>query len=235
MPFSSTLLHQRITQPYHQNHSLLFQFILSELFLAHAEIEHLNATSSEISSPCSWRLIEPLVNSLAKLVGSTQGYMRLFSWNDFGILTKIKNYSALLSQSLNKEEVAMHREANQAWLLSLQALDIIYANRHVEIINVQPLLNALSKLQSCMQRFARLVSKIIIRFKDDENVIFFILRHIDPMNALYGTGFVHKIFGQMFGKKIEAVKDFLEQRYTNRGFLHLLPIIHEKFAELTKP
>lgn len=211
---------------------LLLQFILSELFLVHAEMERIAALI--LVSPCSWLEVEPLTDPILKLVGSMQNSMRLFSWDEDGLLNKLKNYTALLLQASNreKEESELYQEANQAWLLALKAKEFLDAFHQEHIINIQALMVILGKLQRSIPKFTKLTAKILLKFCKDENVIFFILRYRESMEQLYGKGFVPKILRKMFGRRMLSVRDFLVERYSARGFAHLLPMINDQCEKL---
>lgn len=223
-------------QSTHQQRALLLQFILYELILSHQEIQHINdfAKTFDSSDPPSLDIIAP---SLAKLAGSAHGYMRLFSWNDDGIQTKLKNYCALLCQNGSgriKNEVGMHREANQAWLISLQLLDTIRLQDTSTKKTIHLLQSLFKKLDLSTKRFARYTANAILLFHNDENLLFFILRYKEGLDKIYGDGYLAKALRKMFPRSLDKAKNFLVQRYTDRGFDHLIPIIQEKIEELKK-
>lgn len=237
MPVSSlSVLTRDQFQSTHKQRALLLQFILYELILSHKEIQHINefAKAYVLSDPPS---LDVIASSLAKLAGSAHGYMRLFSWNDDGIQTKLKNYCALLCQngtSRVKNEVGMHREANQAWLIALQLLDAIRLQDTSTKKTIHLLQSLFKKLDRSTKRFARYTANAICLFHNDENLLFFILRYKEDLDELYGEGFIAKILRKMFPRSLDKAKNFLMQKYTDRGFDHLIPIIQEKIEELKK-
>src|SRR5437868_3128375 len=184
------------SKPYHHHHHLLIQFILFELILAQQEIEHIFAVLEDEAID-QQKTLELLLNSLIKLSGSTQGYMRLFSWNDDSILTKLKNYCAYFCQSSghkNKDRLNMNFESNRAWLSSLHTLDLARRfasqaeNEQLKGKNwdIGALNTSLHKTVCSIHRLARLTAKAVTKFKHDENVIFFLLRHAESLDALFG-------------------------------------------------
>lgn len=127
---------------YHQSNSLLFQFILSDLMRAHPIVKETNqiairwkqTSSAPYIQGISSKHFEQLKSSISKLVGSSQDYMRIFSWTiEDGILTKLKKNCGFFAQnSLNddKNTHILHRYANNTWILCLRCLDIIRAIEH---------------------------------------------------------------------------------------------------------
>lgn len=241
----------RDVNTYHHNHSLLFQFILSEFIIAYSQLQKMQSSVSHLKETAKrsslieqdHQLLETLMTSVSKLAGSSQDYMRIFSWNyDDGVLAKLKNYSAIISQNAVREDkdmAGLHRNANKAWLACLQTLDLLRmllqqskkATTLDESLHIE-FQAAFHKMSAALQRFARTTAQFLKQFKEDENVILFILRHHDQIDALYEPKFVAKLFNKMYSKKLAGARQFLINAYTKRGFDHLLPAINTKFAEL---
>lgn len=220
-------------QSYYQKESLLFQFIFWELILAQQEMQKIDSLQAMAQKhDVQWN--ESLQNHIMRLAGSTQGYMRLFSWNDDGILTKLRNYCTLFTQNdetPSKEKAVMYNAANQAWLNSLQILDCI--RDFEEEQDERKILLLLTRLNRNIVRLSNCALRVVEQFSRDENVLFFILRHKEQLDGVYDNGFVLKLMKRLFGRKLEQAKDFLTQKYDQRGFHHLIPVIHEKFALLS--
>lgn len=232
-------------KPYYLNNRLLFQFILAELILTSYEMQVINRVMGDLKLTWSAlredqlsQTLHELAEHMSKLSGSSQHYMRILSWNDDGFLTKLKNYCALLCQQDNNEDkyqTKMHLEANQAWLLSIRVLDIIRAlslKHREELANEENLHAAQEKLNRCLQRLSRLVMRSVLQYRDDENVVFFLIRHKKQLDAIYKPGYVANLVSKMFPKGTQDASHFLVKRYTERGFETLIPTIHKKLAEL---
>ena len=207
---------------YHQNDSLLFQFILSEFLEVFLETQ---ALAKKLHSQ------EEILRVLTKLVGSSQD-MRLFSWNHLsGQLAKLKNYCSLFLQNADsheKEPIALQYNADKAWIYCLEALDLIHQTSPDHTAS----LTAIEKACSSLQRFARLIVRLLPQFRDDENVIFFVLRHHEKFDALYGSKFINRLFYRMYPKGPKEAGFFLTQKYLHRGFDNLLPLVASKISEL---
>lgn len=239
---------------YQQNNSLLFQFILSELIGAYRIVRDVdqilqdfkNTSLRPSSREDAEELFDTLKSHIGKLGGSSQDYMRFFSWNEDGILAKLKNICAFFLQNQDvesKDAQNLHRFSHRAWLLCLRSLDIMRLMEHEYILDnlrkskplsshYELLLQTLEKIKLSVQRMTRIIARLITLFRDDENVIFFLLRYKEQLNELYGPKFVIKLIIQMYPAGLKEASDFLLKKYANRGFDNLLPIIASKISEL---
>ena len=231
----------RHVNSYHVSNSLLFQFILSEFIEAFVEIKKIDKmcsrtdqTALAISSDSnSSELDYPAIKtSLRLLAGATKDYMRLFSWNfSEGILTKLKTYCSLFlenSISSEKDFIAIQHYSEKVWQGCLQAIDALE-----EVpIDRAAMLSAIDKASSAMHRFAKQLARLCHQFRDDENVIFFILRHHSLLDSLYGPRFTSKLLSKMFPKGLREVQHFLITRYAQRGFTVVEAPIRSLSAEI---
>lgn len=234
---------------YHSHVGLLYQFILSEFIVSLREIKHLapcittlrhldRKTDDETQKQ---NLIQ-IARSVALLVGSSQEYMRLFSWNfGEGSLAKLKNYCAFFLEKDEKEDhrlSALHRCANRAWILCLHSLDLLRSSREFDDDN-QPLdqellCRSLEKVSHHMRRIARLLTEIAFEFRRDENVIFFFLRHRKDFDELIGPHFVAQLIKRMFPQGFSSATTFVTERYLARGFHEVVPIVVQAIHQLEK-
>lgn len=229
-------------KPYYLNNRMLFQFILSEFIFTSYKIQGIQQRLTELkpswatmTSPQVSQTLQDLVEQMSRLSGSSQHYMRLLSWNDDGFLTKLKNYCALLCQqntSENSDQLKMHQEANHAWLLSMQALDMIRTFSNQGTFDEEILYANQEKLNRCLQRLSRLIMRHLLHYQDDENVVYFLVRHKKQLDGLYKPGYTANLIKKMFPKGKQDVSQFLLQRYAERGFDSLLPTIQTELTEL---
>ena len=158
--------------------------------------------------------------------------MRLFLWNDDGIMAKLKNYCALFmlhfQDDPNCPTNKMHREAHKGWLFALEALDT--AQR--KSVNLSYLEQLATKLITVLRQIADFAEKVIDRFKNNENVLFFLVRHSKELDAVIGKPYVSPIFHKIFVNGIQEAQESIIQKYAKRGFSHLAPLIHVKCQNL---
>jgi hypothetical protein len=204
---------------FHRNTALLFQFIFAEFLMAQRELLSLlnliHCAKEKIS-------LDIASAALTKLVGSVNEQMRLFLWsNQDGILTKLKNNCGYFIQNSSiLESSLLHTYADQAWLLTAKCLNGMRQHQIIEAPLLQQAVDDLFSLGDVLNR-------IIAHFKDDENVIFFILRHKEPLDALYKEPFVRNYFEKIYPEGLRSVSQLLTARYKARGFGHLIPIIEK--------
>lgn len=222
---------------YHQKYSLLFQFIITEFIDSYTEVLHIHTSSEIIDQEITKEALTELASSLRKLSGSQADHMSLFNYrNEESILSRLKNYCAFFSQHTDqqsKEAFEMHKYINRAWLACIQSLDMIYLLDESVTKNCQKNLHkSLVKIVHLMQKFSRVLIKVLMQFKADENIVFYVLRHHTQLDQLFGSQFVYKLLHRMYPKGLDQVAFFLRKRYTLRGFDHLLPVIDTKIAEI---
>lgn len=231
---------RHVNTHHHLSASLQFQFVLADFFTVYRDIQVLDRLyhQNPISIPehpyqiCNQETIQQVENLLTNLIGSQRGDTRLVSWNfREGILTRLKTHCAFFSQNADqgeKELIAMQHYIDKVWQHCMQAMGLLYESPEKR----PPLYTALEKASSAMQRFAKLIARVIHQFRDDENVIFFLLRHNHQIDKLYGSRYINKLLCRMYPKGLREVRHFLSKKYTERNFEHLLPAISTMIAEI---
>lgn len=229
----------RHVDAYHLNASLLFQFILADFISAFEAIQTLDTICHRkpISLPehayeHHQEIPQQIEKILYKLIGAKRDEMRLFSWNfNEGILTRLKSYCSLFSQNADSDEkelMAMLHYADKVMQYCLQGVNALHESPDKRT----PLFAALEKASNAMHRFAKLIARVIHQFRDDENVIFFVLRHKQQIDKLYGRRFTFKLLCRIYPKGLREARLFLTKRYMERCFDNLPPIISTMISEL---
>lgn len=199
---------------YHHKDSLLFQFVLHEFLRTIGEVYKLEATIEE--SDTAEQVHQKLTNYLLNLAGSEQEYVRIFTWiYDAGVLTKLKNTVDLLSQKSDKDDTemrALHLLVHKSWLECLLSVDL-YRNQEFKTLKPQVM-----KTIKLIRKLPSALKKVIHRFEDDENVLFFLVRHKADFDTLLGKEFLADIIN-------ENAIPYLLEKYRGRGFDKLLPQI----------
>lgn len=209
---------------YHQSKGLTLQFILAEFIKSYDQVLAIHQFPVDH---------EKVFSSIIELTGSCKNSTTFFSWdNENGILARLKNYCACFTHLDDKKSnllaSEMYFRINQAFLNSLQSLDIL---RHLNSQEAY-LQKSLKKIVDQMKRFSKALASLLLQFKDDENVIFFLLRHKKELDQIYGKQFVFKLINRMYPKGIEEASNFVLKQYKKRGFHHFIPVIKKKIAEL---
>ncbi len=204
---------------FHHTDSLLFQFILAEflkVFSIMVKIEKLQLHSNKPES---------FISNITQLSGARINFHRYFPWNpDEGVLVKLRAYVDYLSEKWASYPDAkaisdLQKNVYQLWNCSIETLESLHAN------GLESFPAKFDKVQHAAQKLKKALAKAIPCFKDDENVVFFIIRHHTTFSSIYGTDFVVKLIDKMYPGGLKEAKAFLQQAYTRRKFFHLLPSI----------
>lgn len=221
------------------NNSLIFQFILADLMEAYEKFQKIDILSCRKSSQnqASVNLLQnkdtasQIQFMLHQLVGSKKNLSYL-PWNlHEGTLARLKSHCLIFAQNADndgKEFMAIQHYAEKTWQHCLQILDLL----HEMPDKCTPLFAILEKACGAMHRFAKLIPKIIHQFKEDENVIFFVLRHHQQLDKLYGKRFIYKLFSRIYPNGMQDVQNLLNTNYLARNFDNITPVIARMIAEL---
>lgn len=232
---------------YCQSKSLLFQFILSEFLTTQKAIHdieelYLNTEGTLIKKRLHADIEESFASilDLIPLLTGTQMVIaneQAFPWTqDKGCLNKLRHYCFLLSQMWheNSDVANMNIRVSKAFHSSLQLKEVVLSLKREsldqQVANFIPLYQLLDKLVDNMRMASRLILKIILQFKDNENVIYFLLRHQQEFNRVYKTHFVKKILEKMYPEGIKKAKDIVLEKYVKRGFGNLVEKIQALFV-----
>ncbi len=246
---------QKVKEPglnaYAQSDSLLFQFILSEFLISFQKIREVeevyrNMEELLIKKRLQADVSEHLTGLLELIRVLTGSHMMVaneqsFSWTHAkGCLNKLRHYCYLLShrQADRADVTHMNVCVSKAFHGALQAREIIFSlqRRNPEdqrVPNYVSLYQLLDRLLDNVNRVSRLILKILFRYREDENVLFFLLGHQRDFDFLYQTEFVLKILKKMYPRGgVKEVKELLEKKYAERGFYGLVETISERVAFL---
>lgn len=211
-----------VPSSFHQNNGLIFQFILVHFCYAMTEIISLETMLKRNSKGLEERVIE----SFEKLLGAPF-QNGLYPWNsDVGLFFKIKNFcSALAAKSYEKDKEALNLEkaADYVWKLSREIQE--------STLSVKSLAKIL-KLSSAMRRLARQIVQTIPQFRDDENVLYYLIKNQHQLDDLFGSHFVVTLLDFLFPGGQEETEQFLLNRYSQRGFTQLIPEISQSLENI---
>lgn len=218
----------RVQSPYfafHRDKHLLLQFIIQETLLLIPKLKALEETISDKKNPQSAEII----TFLRPLLGGIDDHLPPFTLpHTDGHLAKLKGYTSLLLQDIAiKVQVysLMDQLTNDAWIFCVKSYDCLQADP-------KRIFRPLWKMIYTCKLFLKTLPVGIKAFLQDENVLFFIVRHQKELDAAYGPEFTEKLISSSFSNGLPSAKLLLLKRYQERGFHHLLPVIEELFATL---
>jgi len=213
---------------FYQENFLLIQLMLKEL----NEICTLTPTIQlpqvlELSDQESWLL--QLNSYLMLLVGEhDEG---AFSNCENGPLARLKSYCQnfqLIDLVQDKSLVGLSYQVNHLYLHAKQLWHLTHSFNSTNIQRKkESFLNKIQKnvqlilvtIENTLKAFLTCLKK----FRDNENVLFFLLRKKSLLVKIYGGRTTSQLF-EAFSKK-ECLASLLIKRFKSRGFDHLLPII----------
>lgn len=210
---------------YHRSHSLLFQFLLHEML---STLEEAYRVENFIEEKVSVEVFcHQMTEHLILLAGSELEYMRIFSWIvDSGHLTKVKNYARLLVEQRSEPLfLKLLERANQAWDDCLHLLELIRSYGP----ELKRLKEETKNVLSAIDKIFPIIEELLPEYRNDENVLLFLLKHKDLMDHTLGEGWTKKTFAALHPK---GALPFLTQRYRERGFLELIPEISDRMKGL---
>lgn len=211
-----------VPSSFHQNNGLIFQFILVHFCTAMTEVIALETALKKNGKG----LEERVVDSFERLLGDPfkNG---LYPWNsDIGLFFKLKNYcAALAAKSYDKDKEArnLEKSADQVWRLSREIQESTLSVRS---------LSRILKLSAAMRLLARQIVQTVPQFRDDENVLYYLVKNQQQLDSLFGNHFVVTLMDFLFPGGQEETERFLLNRYTQRGFTQLLPSISQNLENI---
>lgn len=235
---------------YSQSTSLLFQFILSEFIVSSKKVQEIERIYDQMESLLiKQRLegdVEVYLSELLDLIPTLTGSQivivneQTFPWTHHkGSLNKLRHYCYLLSHR-SPEQIDilnMNVAVSKAFHSALQIREVIFSlQRQCEdpnrIPNYVSLYQLLDRVIDNMRRASRLILRILIQFKEDENVLLFLLKYKTDFDRLYKTQFVSRILKKMFSKGAEEAEALLKEKYAERGFHNLIDSITHQMSSL---
>lgn len=225
-----SLLRQDI-KAYHLDGGLLFQFILSEFFsVMNGERElHRKIDAGDLNE---------ILQSLQKMMGHHEELLHGLSWRpESGSLAKLRNYCTQFAESAlpgDKVALMMQQYADQVWLITSQTTTAfrVSIKNGLEDKAAISLEKNLEKLDKILKKLGNIILKALTRYKLNENVLFYLLRHQEHITASLGLSQKNQLFKRLFKDGVREAVQFMTSRYALRGFQQLIPIISTRAAEL---
>ncbi len=224
---------------FHKDVGLVIQFILFELLLSVNETNEILAQLKKAPRNKTQvaKSVKSILESMIRLSGShNYDTMRLFSRNfSQGILIKLKNYCAFYVEKVGGTDNYMMEAAERSWIYSLQALDIIHQLHHQGAPKPQEFIalkGIIEKMSHCISSLARQISEVLILYRQNENIIYFILRFHSQLDSIYGEKFCQRLLDKMYPKGKNSIEYYICRRYSQRGFHNQIPHIKRYLSQI---
>lgn len=225
-----SLLRQDI-KAYHLDGGLLFQFILSEFFSAMDSLHKLHASVTD-------QQVEAVAGRLQLMMGHHEDLLHGLSWRpESGALAKLRNYCTQFAESAlpgDKIALMMQQYADQVWLIASQTTTAfkVSLKNGVEKPVGTALVKNVDKMDKLLKKLGSVILKVLARFKLNENVLFYLLRHQEHITSSFALSQKNQLFKKLFKDGVREAVQFMTSRYALRGFQQLIPIISNRAAEL---
>lgn len=146
---------------------------------------------------------------IALLSGQTFKIYTPFNWSQKeGLISKLKRH-AILYRSARMED--LHAEA------FLKTVERIWVDAYST--------SDINKIMRGLEMLSRCLKKMLIPYQENENVLFFVIRNKEKLTPLFDRG----LFKKMLSPQMD---DFLYNKYSERGYHHILPLIAQSMHGL---
>lgn len=221
---------------YYHHNAVLIQFVITE-FIETYELTHKIRQLANQACQSAETLKEAshlLYQFTYELLGIRSDPDRLSNsrWMK-GPLTKLKLYCEQFTyntQYQNKSSLAVCTNVYQAWIIALHTLELLNLleqSSHTTIPGslLLELKRILRRLDQRMRHVTKQIPRLLNAYRDNENVIYFLLKKRRQLSEIYGEETINKAFKDLFNKN--SFSELIIQRYSRRGFEHLLPTIYQ--------
>lgn len=199
---------------YHQNEALLFQFLLHECLRAHQILRKKQSLE--------------LFLQIVGHVGETSD-----TWQaPYGHLPRLLHYCSLLATHFNETSSSLCKNLGEildrAYLTAKRCYALLEKGKNE---NTQ----LYADLRKEIRSFVTLLFVKLYDFRDNASVLYFLLRHQEQFDALYREPIIKKTFYAFFPDGLREAQIFLVEKFSKKGFNHLIPHIEQKLKTLDLP
>ena len=206
-------LHNHPLPLYFQSHSITFQFVLSDLIKVHGQMSKLVSIKLNNDTNYFEHVFSPL-----KSLGNIPSlfFSEFIPWHqEKGLLLKLEECTRDLV-NLDVKFQKLHQSIVKCQLLCSEALEF-HNTKHVDF-----LFKKITSLTKSLVQIFKNLPDLIKKFKDDENVLLFLINHFDSFEKIYSN--IHTdLFKKLNIKGLENIKEYILVSYTKRGFFQFNP------------
>ncbi len=222
---------------YGQKPGVLFQFVLSEFLNSYAEVKAIQKFCNHLAAATDWQLSK-MMGALSQLTGSPLSDHPSPWESHQGTLGNLKHLCASLAELSDSPATGeLSGAADRAFFAALEARDILpsFLRRPLQRDRLQATVLCtphLRRLVENVERVSNLLPSIIQHFRDDENILLFIVKRRADFDTLYGSSFTKNLLLVMFPEGLRELQNVMEERYRARGFERLAETVRHKLADI---
>lgn len=214
--------------PYHYPSHVLFQFIVVAFLKSFPAAKKVKEMSLLAESPSREHLAELLL-ATEELAGRSSAFHTHFTWTPLhGFLCTLKNHCSLFERAFGREfpeALPIKKYAAKSWLYSTELRDIAsHLLKECTPDTFARFQKAEMQMNEALKTLGSTLSKLILRFKNNENVILCLLLRQKELDAFYGPSYTKKIFIKMY-RNLDTAQCVLTDAYSRREFNELIPEI----------
>jgi hypothetical protein len=204
---------------YHKSEPLLLQFLLTEFIQVYYQFTSIkNLIDEEQFNNSLFALLSRLSASSYEIKNT------IFRNHENSSLSKLYFYASYLSEYVQLHSFPpLAKSCQKCWALGARLVEAM-ESRQLEMVS-----NIIKKLHSTLRQTAKEIVKVIALFRNNENVLYFILRHRAQLDAILGHNFILKLLSNIFPNGLVGVRNFLVEKYNDRGFDKLSETISQTF------
>ncbi|MGE3954900.1 MAG: hypothetical protein AB7F31_06940 [Parachlamydiales bacterium] len=227
---------------YGQKPGVLFQFLLDQFLSAFGEVKAIQKLCNHLSTATDWQ-VSHMMAALGRLTGHPLSDPTPSWESDRGHLGNLKHLATTFSELSDYGEAReLAGAVDRAFFSALEARDtlprFLRSPLQKERLQVTVLCTPhLRRLVENVERIGNLIPSLIAHFREEENVLLFLLRRRPDFDSLYGTSFTKNLLQMMFPEGLRELQVVMEERYRKRGFEKLAESVRHRLADiqLTSP
>ncbi len=231
---------------YHQSNGLLFQFVLEEFLSVIPAVDAIQTAHQRLEAALVRRrpneeverLSQQILSNIAALTGSALVSNHSYPWTPSkGSLGKLKHYIHLFRAPVSEVEELTDQlkgVVSQAYHGAMQARDVLWqlGQKPMVLRETSELFRLLNTLTEASRRIEELLPSLLVNFRNDENVVYFLVRRADAFANLHQEFYVCNLLTKMYDNGLDEASQFLRDRYLKRGFNRLAERINQKIAAI---
>lgn len=231
---------------YHQSNGLLFQFVLEEFLAVIPAVDAIQTAHQRLEATLVRRrpneeverLSHQILSNIAALTGSALVSNHSYPWTPSkGSIGKLKHYIHLFRAPVPEVEELTDQlkgMVSQGYHGAMQARDVLWhlGQKPMVLREASELFRLLNTLIEACRRIEELLPSLLVHFRDDENVVYFLVRRADAFENLHQEFYVCNLLTRMYDNGLDEASQFLQDRYLERGFEKLAGRIEGKIVAI---
>lgn len=231
-----------LLSPY-QNQSVAFQLILHEFLHIKNEILEIHYLSQKLKIKFSPSDTLEMMRHVTALSGPILEKTMPLPWDaQEGSLRKFQTHIKYFNLNFNERRGPLPAEYEIIDKMVSDCKNLLFIThdwkkQHIsepEKGEFETLLKLIKKNEERLKKLEKSTLDVLSKFKEDENVILFLMRNIKQFEQMFGMTFLESELQNFFPEGTEEIENFLIKAFSKRGFFTLKKMILKQCSLLTK-